>query len=51
MTYSQFMHGLMKAGIDLDRKILADLAVKEPDAFEALVRHAGAVAAAEQPTG
>ena len=31
------MHGLGKAGIELDRKVLADLAVREPDAFKALV--------------
>ena len=40
MTYSQFMHGLKKAEIDLDRKILAELAVSEPAAFEALVGQA-----------
>jgi large subunit ribosomal protein L20 len=33
LNYSQFMHGLKVAGIDLDRKILADLAVNEPQAF------------------
>ncbi len=36
-TYSQFIHGLKLAEIEVDRKILADLAVHEPDAFEALV--------------
>lgn len=36
LTYSRFMHGLKLAGINLDRKVLADLAVREPDAFEAL---------------
>ena len=40
MTYSQFMHGLKTAEIDLDRKILAELAVSEPAAFEALVGQA-----------
>lgn len=35
MSYSQFMHGLKLAEIELDRKILADLAVKQPEAFEA----------------
>ncbi len=30
MTYSQFMHGLKEAGIELDRKVLADLAAREP---------------------
>ncbi len=40
MTYSQFMNGLKKAGIALDRKVLAALAVTEPSAFEALVGRA-----------
>ncbi len=42
LTYSQFMHGLKTAGIGLDRKILADLAVREPDAFKSLVEQASA---------
>ena len=33
MKYSQFMHGLSLAGIELDRKSLADLAVKQPETF------------------
>jgi large subunit ribosomal protein L20 len=33
MRYSTFMHGLNKAGISIDRKVLADLAVNEPKAF------------------
>lgn len=33
LSYSQFMHGLKLASIDLDRKMLADLAVNEPSAF------------------
>ena len=36
LNYSQFMHGLKVAGINLDRKILADLAVNEPNAFAEL---------------
>jgi large subunit ribosomal protein L20 len=36
MKYSQFMHGLKIAGIELDRKVLADLAAKQPEAFTAL---------------
>jgi large subunit ribosomal protein L20 len=36
MNYSQFMHGLKVAEIDLDRKVLADLAVKQPESFAAL---------------
>jgi len=41
VTYSRFISGLAKAGIDIDRKVLADLAVREPDAFKALVDQAG----------
>jgi len=40
MSYSRFMGGLKKAGITLDRKILAELAVNEPKAFEAVVKAA-----------
>jgi large subunit ribosomal protein L20 len=36
LNYSQFMHGLKVAGIELDRKVLADLAVKQPEAFTEL---------------
>ena len=36
MSYSVFMNGLKKAGIEIDRKILADLAVRDPQAFSAL---------------
>lgn len=42
MTYSTFMDGLKKAGIELDRKILAELAVSEPEAFTSLVEQAQA---------
>ena len=37
MTYSQFINGLKKATIEIDRKILAELAVNQPEAFKALV--------------
>ncbi len=40
MTYSQFIHGLKLAGIELDRKILADLAVRDEVAFAKLVETA-----------
>lgn len=40
LTYSRFIDGLNKAGIELDRKILADLAVREPEVFAALVKQA-----------
>ena len=36
MKYSQFIHGLTLAGIELDRKVLADMAVKQPEAFAAV---------------
>ena len=36
LTYSQFMHGIKLAGLDLDRKVLSDLAIREPEAFEAI---------------
>jgi large subunit ribosomal protein L20 len=39
-SYSQFINGLKKAGIELDRKILADLAVNDAQAFSALVKTA-----------
>jgi large subunit ribosomal protein L20 len=37
MSYSTFMHGLKGAGIELDRKVLADIAVHDPKAFAQLV--------------
>ena len=40
MTYGRFIDGLNKAGITIDRKVLADLAVREPEAFKALVDQA-----------
>ena len=40
MSYSVFMNGLRKAGIEVDRKILADLAVRDPQAFNALAERA-----------
>lgn len=40
MSYSQFMHGLKEAGIELDRKILADMAVHDVEAFAGLVETA-----------
>ncbi len=40
LTYSTFMNGLKLAGIELDRKVLADLAVREPEAFADLANQA-----------
>jgi large subunit ribosomal protein L20 len=46
LTYSRFIDGLAKAGVTVDRKMLADIAVMEPDAFKALAERAkGALAA------
>lgn len=45
MSYSKFMGGLKKAGIDLNRKILADLAANDPAGFNALVEQAKAALA------
>ena len=42
MTYSRFMDGLKKAGIALDRKVLSDIAAREPEAFASLVAKAQA---------
>jgi len=40
LTYSRFIDGLAKAGIEVDRKVLAELAISEPAAFKALVDQA-----------
>ena len=42
LTYSQFMHGVKLAGIELDRKVMADLAMNEAEAFSAIVKQAKA---------
>ena len=45
LTYSSFINGLAKSGIEVDRKVLADLAVHEPTAFGAIVEKAKAALA------
>lgn len=40
LSYSRFIHGLKKAGIELDRKVLADMAVRDAEGFKALVEAA-----------
>lgn len=45
LTYSQFINGLGKAGIELDRKVLSDIAIHEPEAFKSLVEQAQAALA------
>jgi large subunit ribosomal protein L20 len=49
MSYSRFVAGLRVAEIDVDRKVLADLAVRDADAFATLVRLAGEALAAAGP--
>ena len=46
MTYSRFIDGLSKSGIILDRKVLSDLAINEPAAFQAIAEKAKAALAA-----
>ena len=46
MTYSQFMHGLKVAGVELDRKVLADIAVRDPETFRRFAERAREAAAA-----
>ena len=45
LTYSRFINGLGKGGVMVDRKILSDLAIREPAAFEAIVEKAKAATA------
>ena len=47
MTYARFIDGLNKADIELDRKVLADIAVHDPEAFKALVGRAQEALAAK----
>jgi large subunit ribosomal protein L20 len=49
MSYSRFIAGLHRAGVEVDRKVLADLAVTDADAFSALVELARASAPAGAP--
>jgi large subunit ribosomal protein L20 len=46
MSYSQFMHGLREAGIELDRKVLADIAVRDPETFRRFAERAREAVAA-----
>jgi large subunit ribosomal protein L20 len=46
LTYGRFIDGLNKAGIEIDRKVLADLAVKDAESFKVLVERAKAAVAA-----
>src|SRR5918999_6349049 len=42
MSYSQFIHGIQAAGIELDRKVLADIAVRDPETFAGIAEAAKA---------
>jgi large subunit ribosomal protein L20 len=46
LTYSRFINGLDKAGITVDRKVLSDLAIREPATFQAIVEQAKSALAA-----
>ena len=46
LTYSKMMSGLKNAGIEIDRKVLSDLAISEPESFTSLVKQAQAALAA-----
>ena len=46
MSYSQFMHGLRLAGVEIDRKVLADIAVRDPETFRRFVEAAREASAA-----
>jgi large subunit ribosomal protein L20 len=46
LTYSRFIAGLTKAGVTVDRKVLSDLAIREPAAFQVIVEKAKAALAA-----
>ena len=49
MSYSQLMHGLKAAGIEIDRKMLADIAVKDAGGFTLLAEQAKAALGAAKP--
>ncbi len=48
LTYSRFIDGLGKAGIEVDRKVLSDIAIREPEAFAAIVEQAKAALPQQQ---
>lgn len=50
LTYSELIHGLKKAGIEVDRKVLSDIATREPETFAAILEQARGALAAEGGT-
>ena len=49
LTYGRFMHGVKLAGVELDRKVMADLAMHEPEAFRAIIAQVQAVLDVKAP--
>src|SRR5882724_2941215 len=49
LTYSQFIAGIKRAGIEIDRKVMSDLAIREPEAFAAIVESAKSALDQAQP--
>jgi len=49
LTYGRFMHGMKLAGIELDRKVMADLAMNEPAAFRVIIAQVQAVLDVQAP--
>jgi large subunit ribosomal protein L20 len=49
LTYSEFMHGIKLAGVELDRKVLSDMAIRDPEAFAAIVATARSALTAAPP--
>ena len=49
LTYSQLMHGIKLAGLDLDRKVLSDIAVREPETFQVIATTARTALTASPP--
>ena len=49
LTYGRFMHGVKLAGIELDRKVMADLAMNEPQAFSAIIAQVQSVLDVQAP--
>lgn len=49
LTYGRFMHGVKLAGIELDRKVMADIAMHEPEAFKAIIAQVQSVLDVQAP--
>jgi large subunit ribosomal protein L20 len=49
LTYGRFMHGVKLAGVELDRKVMADLAMHEPEAFRAIIAQVQSVLDVQAP--